>query len=166
MGKIEFVDRQIQKKLADLSKKMEDMTPVYKEIADKELSQTKLRFKKGEDPQNKQWPDPITLRREATGVRTQGFDNPWDYVIASNYKAAPPGYRFFNRGLGDKPLRDTGILFNDIGRAYGKNYAVVGTNLEYAEGLQEGRFPFLGINKRTMQNIKSVLTTYFKRLDK
>lgn len=129
MGKIVVIDAGVQKGLNDLAKKLQDMTPVFKNIADLELSQTKLRFRNEQDPQGNDWPDPITLRRESTGVRSPGQGNPWDYVVASNYHATPPGYRFFNRALGDKALRDTGTLFNSIGRAYGKDFAVVGTNL-------------------------------------
>lgn len=141
------------------------MTPAFKDIADYEWAATKLRYTKETDPDGKKWPDPFTIRRDAEGGRNTDFNNPWGYVVASNYHAAPQGYHFFSRARGDKIMRDTGTLFASIGRAYGKDYAVVGTNIEYARKNQTGTGgvkarPFLGINNKTLTNVRKVVGFY------
>lgn len=188
MADIKIVNN-ISKSLNELSKKLVDMSPVFKALADLELSQTKLRFIDEKDPEGKKWPEPFTLRRDPTGAAARtSFRNrvrrqlqkdyqrkvsnaeaashidPWNYVKASNYHAAPPGFRFFDKSVGDKALRDTGLLLKSIGRAYSKNFAVVGTNTEYAKKLNDGRFPFLGLNQKTVENVENVTTQYLKRL--
>lgn len=158
----------ISKSLKKLEAKLQDMTPVFKDIADYEWSQTRFRYVKQIDPRGNKWPDPFTIRRGTgpeTGTGAFTTKRGWDYVVASNYKATPPGYRFFDPGRGDKILRDTGTLFNSIGRAYGKDYAVVGTNVSYAKKNQEGQGktkarPFLGINAKTVSNIKKTVKFY------
>lgn len=160
MASITINAKKLKKDLAELTRRLEDATPAFAEIADLELSQTKQRFLKQVDPQGKKWPEPFTIRRDGGGGRAQGLGDPWGYVIASNYYAAPPGWHFFDPGRGDKILRDTGTLFNSISRAYGKNFALVGTNVEYAKKLQDGKFQFLGINKKTEENIRRTLTSY------
>lgn len=149
------------------------MTPVFKDIADSELSQTKLRFIDEKDPDDKSWPKPISIRRgegdetgsgERSRKATWTSKQAWEYVLASNYHATPPKWRFFDSSSGDKILRDTGMLLKSMGRAYGKDYAVVGTNREYAPALQNGRFKFLGINDLTYNNIDKTISSYFKRL--
>lgn len=157
----------ITQSLRNLSNQIQDMTPVFKDIADLEWSQTKLRFNKQQDPDGKKWPDPFTLRKGTgpeTGSGKFAKTKGWDYVVNSNFKATPPGYRFFDASRGDKILRDTGTLFNSIGRAYGPDYAIVGTNISYAPKLQNGRFPFLGINIRTLRNVNFVVNKYMKGL--
>lgn len=157
------IQETITKKLNHLASKIEDMTPAFKDIADYEFTQTKLRFNNEEDPEGKKWPNPFTIRRDGAGSRAQG-GNPWGYVVKSNYHAAPPGYHFFDSSRGDKILRDTSTLFNSIGRAYGKNYAIVGTNVEYARKHQEGigvkQRMFLGINKKTLENVNKTIKFY------
>lgn len=154
----------ISKEIENLTAKLKDMTPVFKDIADLELSATRLRFTKEVDPNGNKWPEPFTVRRDGGGNRSQEFRNPWGYVVASNYHAAPPGYHFFDPARGDKILRDTGNLFNSIGRAYGPNFAIVGTNVDYARKNQEGdgvkARPFLGINQKTYENIKNLTEFY------
>lgn len=163
----------IAKNLRDLSKQLQDMTPVFKDLADLELSQTKLRFQSQEDPQGKKWPEPNTIRRgtgpeTGSGARTKTTSwspkEAWDYVLASNHHATPPNWRFFDAGKGDKILRDTGLLLKSIGRVYSKSSALVGTNRQYGPKLQEGRFPFLGINKKTEDNVNTVMSLYLKKL--
>lgn len=146
--------------IVELENRLEDMSPAFKDIADHELSETKLRYVKQQDPEGTPWPDPITIRRDGGGGANTAFTDPWAYVVASNFHAAPPGYHFFDRGRGDKVLRDTGTLFNSISRAYGSDFAVVGTNIEYAQKLQSGRFPFLGINAKTEENVLKVVEFY------
>ena len=149
------------KRLANLGngvKKLKSMAPVWKAIGDLELSQTKLRFVKEVDPEGNKWPDPITIRKDAGGS-TSSHEEAWAYAKASNFHALPNGWHFFRRGS-DKVLRDTGILFNSIQRAYTDTYAIVGTNIKYGRKLQEGRFPFLGINKKTEDNIIFVLNKF------
>lgn len=156
--------------MSKLSKGVSDMTPAFKQIADYELAQTKMRYIREQDPDGKKWEDPITVRRDGNGGRNTAFNNPWGYVVASNYHAAPPGYHFFDAARGDKIMRDTGSLFLSIGRAYGKDYALVGTNKEYAKKNQEGQGvkarPFLGINKKTIDNVKKVVKFYLMGVSK
>jgi phage gpG-like protein len=157
----------ISKKLNDLSKKLDNMSQPFRDIADYELSQTRLRYTKEVDPENKKWAIPFTIRRDGSGGRNTNFNNPWGYVEKSNYHAAPPGYHFFDKARGDKIMRDTGTLFASLGRAFGKDYAIVGTNISYGKENQEGTNgkkarPFLGINKKTYDNVKKVVTFYLK----
>lgn len=161
----------VTKKIKLLSSKLNDMTPFFKDIADKELSQTKLRFIEEKDPDGKKWPDSFSLRKGTgpeTGSGRYAKTSGWQYVINSNYHAAPPGFRFFNRGRGDKVLRDTGRLLKSLGRAYGKDYALVGTNVQYAKDHQEGngvkQRRILGINKMTIANIESSIKFYLGRI--
>ena len=102
-------------KFANVPAKLSDMTEVYKRIANLELSETKKRFVKEEGPDGEKWPEPFTLRRDGTGTGINQYPNPWAYVVASNYHATPPGYRWWARP--DKILRDTGTLFNSFGIA-------------------------------------------------
>lgn len=160
MAKVTISSRKLNAGLAELVKRLEDATPAFRDISDRELSATKLRFRDEKDPDGGLWPDPITIRRDGGAARrTQGLD-PWAYVIASNYHATPIGWHFFDRARGDKVLRDTGTLFNSIGRDFGKNFALVGTNIEYSKKLQNGRFPFLGINRKTEENVRVTLESY------
>lgn len=142
------------------------MRPFYKRVSELELSNTKLRLREQVDPQGKKWPDPITIRRNGNGRRNGEFtrEQSWNYVLKSRFHAAPPGWHFFDRQRGDKVLRDTGTLFNSLGSFYGPDYAQVGTNLEYSVKLQNGRFPFLGINNKTIDNITKVVNSYMKGL--
>lgn len=156
----------VSKELKKLENKLTDMTPVFKDIADYEWSQTRLRYTREQDPNGKKWPDPFTIRRNGgTNAGRRSQEEAWGYVLASNYHAAPPGYHFFDAARGDKIMRDTGTLFSSIGRAYGKDYAIVGTNIEYAVDNQNGTGsrqarPFLGINKKTYDNVKKVVEFY------
>lgn len=147
---------------------LSDMTEVYKRIANLELSETKKRFVKEIDPDGQKWPEPFTLRRDGSGTMMNQYTNPWAYVVASNYHAAPPGYRFWRRP--DKILRDTGTLFNSFGILYGKNYAIVGTNLRYARKHQEGdgvkERRMIGINKKTESNVRKAVIDYIGRIIK
>lgn len=161
------VKSNVSNKIGNLKNKMSDMTPFFKDIADLELSQTKLRFTRQVNPQGEKWPKPFTIRRgngPETGSGARTNKRGWDYVVASNFHATPPGYRFFNPNRGDKVLRDTGNLFKSIGRAYGRNFASVGTNVGYAKTLQAGKFQMFGINQKTIDNINKIARIYFGRL--
>ena len=165
MADIEVSSDKIVKALDKLVDKMADMTPAFKDIADYELAQTKLRFIKERDPDGNEWETPFTIRRDGGGGRDTTFNDPWEYVIASNYKAAPPGFHFFDKGRDDKILRDTGNLFNSLSRAYGPGYAIVGTNVSYADDNQFGlgntkARPFLGLNRQSVQNVEKVIKFY------
>lgn len=162
------ISETVTKGLNNLSKKLSNMTPVFKDIADYELMNTKLRYKQAIDPDLKEWPDPFTIRRgrsaeSGSGRRTKrsGWSqkDAWKYTVAANFHATAPGYHFFDP-FRDRPMFDTGSLFASIGRAYGKDYAIVGTNKEYAGKLQNGRFPFLGINNNTEIYVKKVVEFY------
>lgn len=141
-------------------KKLKSLSPVYKAIADLELSATKLRYIREEDPEGNKWPDPITIRRDRGGS-VGGFthEQAWNYVVKSRFHGLPKGWHWFKRG-NDKVMRDTGILFNSIQRLYTDSYAIVGTNTKYGKKLQEGRFRFLGINKKTEDNIVYVINKF------
>lgn len=139
-----------------------DFTKFFQYVADLELADTKLRFKKQVDPSDKPWPDPITIRRDAGGNRG-GFTRKqsWNYVLKSNFHAVPKGWHWFDRNR-DKVLRDTGTLFNSLSRDFGKDFAIVGTDLSYAEKLQTGRFPFIGITSRTESNLDIAMNAFLK----
>lgn len=144
--------------------KLKSLSPVFKAIGDLELSQTKLRYIKEEDPDGNPWPDPITIRKTAGESRDiQDHDEAWAFLV--RFHAIPKGWHFFDRGR-DKVMRDTGILFNSIQRLYTDTYAIVGTNTKYGKKLQEGRFRFLGINKKTEDNIKYVIDDFLRRIFK
>lgn len=154
--------------LDKLDKGLKNLAPIFKNIADLELADTKLRFIQEIDPEGKKWEDPVTLRRDGSGTNMNEFDNPWAYVVASNYHATPPGYRWWRRP--DKILRDTGTLFNSIQSSYGYNYAIVGTNLEYAKKHQDGigvkQRKFIGPSKKTKDNIHKAVNAYLKGIIK
>lgn len=177
MAKVTYSDRKAQGKLSNLKKFLQDMTPVYKEIADLEHSQTLQRFKRQVEPDGTPWAEPFTIRKGSgpetgSGARSEGtFTRPWDYVRASNYQATPPGYRFFNAAKGDKIGRDSGSLFLSITRVYGPDYAIVGSNREYADDFQNGTGPrqprpFIGINDKTITNIERTVRKFFGRITK
>lgn len=152
-----------------------NLTGFFKNVADLELADTKLRFRDQKDPSGRNWDDPFTIRRGSgqetgSGDRTKksGWSqrDAWSYVVASRYNATPPGWRFFNKTSGDKILRDTGTLMASIGRAYGPDYAIVGTNLEYAKKHQDGdgvkKREFIGVSSKTMSNVEQAMEAYLK----
>lgn len=156
------------KKLSGADSKLSDQTQFYRNLSELELSDTLLRFKAQKDPDGKKWPEPFTIRRDGEGGNRMDRDAAWGYVVSSNFHAVPPGYHFFDASRGDKILRDTGTLFDSLGVSFGKDYGIVGTNLEYAEkhqngeGVQQRRF--LGISKSTNNNVKQALSAYLKGL--
>lgn len=180
----------VMKGLAQAKANFEDMTPFFHNVADLELADTKLRFETQKDPDGKKWPDPHTIRKggpdpknpkksgfkkrvrdinaEANefGVSVSERDLAWNYVVNSNFHGIPNGWHWFDRGRGDKAMIDNGTLLNSISRAYGKDFAIVGTNLEYAEKLQTGRFPFIGVTSRTQDNIDEAMQVFLKGLFK
>lgn len=166
MASITIDDKRVIKALKNLAKSLDDMTPFFKDVADLELSRTKVSYLKEVGPDGKKWDEPFTLRRGGPGQVNTSFEDPWRYVVASNYHAAPPGFRFFDRASGDKVLRDTGTMFNSISRAYSKTYAVVGTNVEYAKKHQYGdgvkQRAFLGINQQTIDDINKLIKEYLE----
>lgn len=168
---ISLNSKDVKKRINLLSSKLNDMTPFFRDIADKELSSTKKRFIEQVDPDGNPWPDSFTIRRGTgpeTGSGVRAISTGWQYVVNSNYHATPPGYRFFNKSKGDKILRDTGRLLKSLGRSYGKDYALVGTNVSYAKKHQEGigvkQRKILGINKMTLANIENSITFYLGRI--
>lgn len=166
MASVVFDISDLLKKTDNMVKNLGDMSSLFRAISELELSQTKLRFRAEKDPSGKLWPDPVTIRRDGGGRREGGFsrEQSWNYVLKSNFHATPPGWHFFDRSRGDRALRDTSNLFNSLGSSWGKDYAVVGTNVEYADKLQSGRFPFLGINDRTRKNVNDALGSFMKGL--
>lgn len=169
-------DKRINKLLLEASRALGDMTPAFQDIADLELKDTELRFLDQKAPDGTKWEDPFTIRsgtgpETGSGARTLRSPWPassaWSYVVASNYHATPPGWRFWSKSQGDKVLRDTGTLFNSIGRAFGPSWAVVGTNVEYARKHQEGlgvkRRVIFGITKNTLDNVESSILRFWDR---
>ena len=173
MAKITITSKKLLSQLKKLTDSLSDATPAFRDIADLELSQTLLRYRSEVDPDGNEWEDPHTIRRgqgPETGsgkrTKTSGWtrEEAMEYFKDSNFHAAPPGYRFFDKSIGDKVLRDTGTMMLSIGRAYGKDFALVGTNLEYAQKHQDGdgvkKREFLGINDKTEENVLRVIKSY------
>lgn len=171
MAKVSIDFSKFSKEISKLKNGLIDMQKLFKNIADLELSQTLQRYKAGTDPDGKKWEDPFTIRRgrgPETGSGKFSTKRGWDYVVAANYKATPPGYRFFSKALGDKTLIDTGTMLRSIGRFYDKDSAIVGTNISYAKKHQEGdgvkQRRFIGINKKTYDNIDNAMEAYLRGL--
>lgn len=170
MASVKIDISEVVRDLERLSDGLSDMTPLFKEIAVLEQGETLMRFRSQKDPDGKPWSDPITIRRDGGGSRDGRFtrENAWNYVLKSNFHAVPPGWHWFDRSRGDKVLQDTGTLRNSIGIAYGSDYAIVGSNLEYAEKHQKGigvkKRAFLGINDRSLENIEEALASYVEGL--
>lgn len=165
------------KKLSKIKTSLENSIILFRNIADRELSDTRLRFKSQVDPSGKKWDDPFTIRRgigpeTGSGARTKTTsftrEEAWGYVVSSRYHATPPGYRFFNKSLGDKIMIDTGALRSRLERTYSKNEAEVGTNIEYARKLQDGigvkKREFVGVSKKTKQNVEKEINLFLKGL--
>ena len=95
MANVSINSKEFKKAIKELQSKLKNATPAFRDIANLELSETKLRYKNEVDPQGKRWPNPFTIRRDGGGSRLQSVD-PWGYVVASNYHAAPPGYHFLD----------------------------------------------------------------------
>lgn len=161
MASIVFDARDVLRKLGALSGGLKNMEELFRNIADLELSQTSLRFRDGEAPDGSKWRDPISIRRDAGGSSFTR-EAAWGYWKASNFHAIPQGWHFFNRGQGDKPMIDTGQLSQSIQRVFGRDYAEVGTNLKYGKYVQALGFTFLGVNKKTEENIEDAYENYIK----
>lgn len=165
MASVVFDVRKAVAGLSKLEKGLGDLTPLFREISQQELSETLLRFKSEEDPEGNKWPDSKTIRRNAGGSEG-GFSQQqaWNYVLKSNFHAVPPGWHWFDRARGDKVLTDTGTMRLSIGTAYGANYGIVGTNNEYAEKHQEGdgvaMRQFLGVSEMTESNVENALNLF------
>lgn len=165
MASVVFDVRKAISGLSGLNKGLGDKTKLFKAIADLELSDTMFRFRDQEDPEGKKWPDSKTIRRDASGsVGGYTQEQSWNYVLKSNYHAVPPGWHWFNPGMGDKVLTNTGTLRRSIGIAYGPDYGIVGTNLSYAKKHQEGdgvaMRQFLGVSKLTESNVEQALNLF------
>lgn len=171
MASIRINDSKFFAQLKKIDKGLIDMSQLFRNIAELELSQTRLRFKKQVTPDGKPWEDPFTIRKgkgPETGSGRFSSKRGWDYVQASNYHATPPGYRFFDKAKGDKILRDTGTLYNSIQPYWDQKRAIVGTNISYAEKHQKGigvkQREFLGINQKTRNNIDKSIQALLKGL--
>lgn len=149
MGVSVTIGPDLVKRFDDLLDLMSDMTPFFKDLADLELSETHSRFNKQVDPDFKPWALPTAARRR-TG-------------------RANPRTRPFSKSLGDKILRDTGTMYNSIGRAYGKDFAEVGTNISYAVYHQSDeprtvipQRKMFGVNKVTLETIDKLIKAYLE----
>lgn len=159
MARIELSIGETLAKLRNLKKGFSDLSELFKNIADLEYSSTLLRYKDETDPSGRKWRDPITIRRDVGGSRFSKAEA-WHYWKKSNFHALPSGWHFFNQN--DKTLIDTGVLFGSIQRAYGSNFAEVGTNIKYGEYVQNLGFVFLGVSKDTKDNIKEAFEAFVK----
>lgn len=148
------------KKIKSLEDGFKDMSEFFQNVADLELSSTLLRFEDEIAPDGSLWRDPIVIRRDGGGSQ-YSKSHAWHYWKKSNFHAIPEGWHFFNRGQ-DKVLRDTGNLFQSIQRAFDKNSAEVGTNIQYGKHVQDKGFEFLGISDTTEENIQEAFTAFVK----
>lgn len=165
MVTIEFNIEEIVKKIDYLSERMKNMEPFYKDISAIELGDTKLRFRDEIKPDGERWRTPITLRRDGGGSRFAPWQA-WAYWKKSNFHAIPSGWHFFDKGKGDKILRDTGNLFNSIQSRYDKSSAVVGTDVRYGKYVQNLGFDFIGISDKTSENIDKIFVKYLENATK
>lgn len=165
MASVVFDIRKAVKTLSTMNRGLSDMTPLFREVSQAELSETLLRFRAEENPEGVKWEDSKTIRRggdENPGPYTR--EQSWNYVLKSNFHAVPPGWHWFNRSMGDKVLRDTGTLMASISNAFGPNFGVVGTNLEYAKKHQEGdgvaKREMFGVSKTTEENVENAVNLF------
>jgi len=139
----------------------EDMTPLFRAISQLEGKDTALRYRDGKKPDGTKWRDPIAIRRDRGGSRFNK-EQAWHYWKSSNFHAVPKGWHEFSRAQGDKPMVDTGQLMQSITNLFGKDYAMIGTNLKYGKYVHALGFEFLGATKDTEKNIRSAYKSYVK----
>lgn len=165
MASIVFDARDVLKKLKNLENGYKDMSSMFKDIVDYEVSSTALRFLDQEDPDGNKWRKPISIRRDAGGSSFSP-SAAWWYWKSSNFHAVPRGWHIFGQDSRDKVLINTGQLADSISsdqnRSWGKDYAEFGTNLKYGKYVQALGFTFLGVNKKTEENIEDAYENYIK----
>jgi len=107
-------DGELRKLLNRLQRKLGDMSPIMDEIGATVADNVRLGFNDGRDPWGHSWA-PLS-----------------------------PVTIYRRRKKSSRPLRDTGRLMNSITHKAGRDYAVVGTNVEYAGthqfGVRKGQF--------------------------
>lgn len=163
MASIVFDISDVVKKLKVIDEKHSDMTPMFKMIAEFEKSQTLLRYKDEVAPDGTKWRNPIAIRRDGTATPNRmDKSRAWHYWKFSNFKAVPKGWHTFDRGLGDKTLRDTGVLMNSIQEKFGKDFAMVGTNIKYGQYVTNLGFNFLGVNNKTISNVRKAYSLFMR----
>lgn len=131
---IEVDDRGVVAGLSRLAERMEDMSPVMREVGDAVREASMDAFKREASPEGAKWPplSPATIRRRRGG----------------------PVHRI---------LQDTGALRQSIvKRLEGNRSVIVGARVEYAPFHQFGTKrmparPFLGVSPATREEIMDVI---------
>jgi len=137
----QIVTGEIGDKLAILKRRLEDLTPVYKEIGELMVLRTDDRFREEVDPNGIPWQQlsPYTIRMKQQQRRIM------------------------------KILQSTGRLRASINYQADRRGVVIGTNVSYAkkhqEGGREGRYiipprPFLGIGDEDTKEILLLIEEY------
>jgi phage virion morphogenesis protein len=102
MPTFEIEDREVLKALTGFMSALQDPSPAMQGMAEDIRGEVDLAFSEGRSPAGERW-EPL---QPATIAQRPGNSS--------------------------QPLRDTGRLANSIMAAFGSDYAVVGTNVEYA----------------------------------
>lgn len=131
------ITENINSQLKTLFRKLKDPSRALKQIGQLETSETKLRFRNQQDPSGNAW-KPLS-----------------PFTIARRKKRS------------NKILLDTGRLRSSITFAVSNTDVFIGTNVIYGSTHQFGNDkkniparPFLGVNKQTNENVRSVLKRF------
>lgn len=131
-----------KKKIKKANAKISNLRQFFKDIAEFELSDTLLRYKKEISPNNEAWRIPKHAIRGtyARGSKKRPFDSSVDKIL----------YR-------------SGNLFNSISYLSDDKSAIIGTNIRYGYYLQNNLgFPFIGISENTEKNINKAFLLMIK----
>lgn len=126
------ITENINKNLDILLRKLKNPQQAFKKIGQLEKAETQLRFRNQNDPSGRPWKKSKRAKRE-----------------------------------GGKTLVDTGRLRSSIAFITTNTDVFIGTNVVYADthqfGLEKLNIPqraFLGVNKKTQSNVRSVLKRF------
>lgn len=144
----------------ELAARLNDLTPVFRDIGEAMLNSTRARFETSTDPEGHAWKDlsPATLhaRAMARGGTVRSGKNKGRYT-----KKAAMAYAFA------KPLIDTGNLMNLLNYQPAPMEVRIGTPLIYGAAHQFGRpeinlpaRPFLGVSAADEQELLDILNEY------
>lgn len=184
-------DKELQDRLAEISRRVDDMTPVMDSIGELLSESTKRRFSESTDPDGKRWAPlaPATVLSRLAEISG-------DFAAYSNLKTGKTGrtrvgdkkgyYRKDGRigakgasaVMNMKPLIDSGILQDTISyRVVGRNGVEIGTNRFAAEwdggaavhqfGSRDGSIParpFLGLSAGDKTEVLDLLNDYLQSL--
>lgn len=155
-------------KLIKIKARMEDMTPINKEISEKMVKSTQLNFKTQGERLGKRWKElaPATIRqRSRAEVRVRNEAGKY-----SRYKKGKKAGQYKTRKVKPtwpgKILIISGQLLGSVIAYYGKDYAGAGTNKVYGRIHQEGGKagkgrritidprPYFGLNEQDKEDIR------------